>query len=43
MSNDEEEALMERFERWDKRHAKQAFIHRMERKLGRKERFARSG
>lgn len=42
MSHDEEEALMEQFERWDKRNAKQAFIHRMEKKLGRKERYARN-
>jgi hypothetical protein len=42
MSIDEAEALMDNFEKWDSKHAKQAFIHRMERKLGRKERFARN-
>ena len=37
MSTEEAEALMESFERWDAKHAKQDFIHRMERKLVRKE------
>ena len=37
MSNEEAEALMDRFEKWDTKHAKQDFIHRMERKLSRKE------
>jgi hypothetical protein len=39
MSNDEAEALMENFERWDAKHAKQDFIHRMERKLVRREKL----
>jgi hypothetical protein len=38
MSNEEAEALMERLEYWDAKHAKQNFIHKMERKLSRKER-----
>jgi hypothetical protein len=42
MSNEEVEALMESFEKWDNKHAKQDFIHRMERKLNRKERFGSS-
>lgn len=42
MSTEEAEDLMERFEYWDAKQAKQDFIHRMERKLGRKEKFARS-
>ncbi len=37
MSYEEAEALMEEFEKWDVKHAKQDFIHRMERKLSRKE------
>ena len=41
MSNEEAEALMDDFERWDAKHAKKDFIHRMERKLGRKERYDR--
>jgi hypothetical protein len=41
MSSDEAEALMERFDRWDAKHAKQDFIRRMERKLGKKERLER--
>lgn len=41
MSNDEADALMEDFDRWNARQAKQAFIHRMERKLSRKERYSR--
>lgn len=40
MSNDEAEALMDDFEKWDAKHAKQDFIHRMERKLNRKENFS---
>jgi hypothetical protein len=39
MSNEEVEALMNQFEKWDAKHAKHNFIHRMERKLDRKERF----
>ena len=38
MSNDEAEKLMNEFDKWDTKHAKQEFIHRMERKLNRKER-----
>jgi hypothetical protein len=38
MSNEEAEALMENFDKWDVKHAKQDFLHRMERKLSRKER-----
>lgn len=38
MSNEEVEALMDQLEKWDVKHAKHNFIHRMERKLGRKER-----
>jgi hypothetical protein len=41
MSIDEADALMENFDKWDAKHAKQDFIHRMERKLGRKERYSR--
>jgi hypothetical protein len=41
MSIDEAEALMDTFEKWDIKHAKQDFIHRMERKLTRKERSTR--
>ena len=40
MTNDEAEALMDNFEKWDAKHAKQDFLHRMERKLGRKERLS---
>jgi hypothetical protein len=40
MSNEEVEALMNQFEKWDAKHAKHNFIHRMERKLDRKERFS---
>ena len=40
MSNDEVEALMNQFEKRDAKHAKHDFIHRMERKLDRKERFS---
>lgn len=41
MSNEEIEAFMENFEKWDVKHAKQDFIHRMERKLHRRERASR--
>ena len=41
MSQEEAEALMESFEKWDTKHAKQDFIHRMERKLSRKERYGK--
>lgn len=37
MSDEEAEALMERLEKWDAKHAKHDFIERMERKLSRKE------
>ena len=37
MSNEEAEKLMESFDKWDVKHARQDFIHRMERKLRRKE------
>ncbi len=37
MSNEEVESLMENFEKWDAKHARHNFIHRMERKLHRKE------
>ncbi|HVX57963.1 MAG TPA: hypothetical protein VHA37_09655 [Candidatus Saccharimonadales bacterium] len=37
MSSEEAEALMENLEKWDAKHAKHDFIHRMERKLHRKE------
>lgn len=40
MSNEEIEALMESFEKWDAKRAKHDFIHRMERKLHRKERVS---
>jgi len=39
MSNEEVETLMNQFEKWDAKHAKHNFIHRMERKLDRKERI----
>ena len=42
MSNEEAEALMSEFERWDAKQAKHNFITRMERKLYRKERLGRS-
>ncbi len=42
MSNEEIDALMESFEKWDAKHAKHNFIHRMERKLNRKERVSKS-
>ena len=38
MSNDEADALMDTFEKWDAKHARSSFVHRMERKLRRKER-----
>lgn len=41
MSNEEVDALMESFDKWDAKHAKQDFLHRMERKLSRKERVQR--
>jgi hypothetical protein len=41
MSNEEIDALMENFEKWDVKHAKQHFIHRMERKMQRKEQLRR--
>jgi hypothetical protein len=41
MSNEEVDALMESFDKWDAKHAKQDFLHRMERKLSRKERSQR--
>ena len=42
MSNDEAEALMEEFDKWDSRQAKHNFITRMEHKLYRKERLGNS-
>lgn len=39
MSNEEAEALMDEFEKWDVKHARHDFIRRMERKLTRKERL----
>lgn len=42
MSNEEIDAIMENFEKWDAKHARQDFLHRMERKLNRKERAGRS-
>ena len=41
MSNEEAENLMETFEKWDAKRAKHEFIHRMERKLRRKEHVVR--
>lgn len=41
MSAEEAEALMSEFDKWDTKHAKHEFIHRMERKLNRKERRGR--
>jgi hypothetical protein len=38
MSNEEAEAIEENYDRWTAKRAKQDFIHRMERKLSRKER-----
>lgn len=37
MTNEEVEALMDNFDKWDVKHAKQDFLRRMERKLSRKE------
>lgn len=37
MSSEEAEQLMETFEKWDTKHARQNFISRMERKMHRKE------
>ncbi|HSW85239.1 MAG TPA: hypothetical protein VLF79_01320 [Candidatus Saccharimonadales bacterium] len=39
LSNDEADALMEKFEKWDNKQARHEFIHRMERKLNRKQRL----
>jgi hypothetical protein len=36
MSNDEAEALMNEFEKWDNKYARDKFLHRMEHKLNRK-------
>jgi hypothetical protein len=41
MSDEEAEQLMESFEKWDAKHAKDDFRHRMERKLRQKERYSR--
>lgn len=41
MSNEEIDKLMESFEKWDNKQAKQSFLHRMERKMHRKERVGR--
>ncbi len=41
MSSEEAEALMEQFDKWDSKHAKHDFIHRMERKLSRKEKLGK--
>jgi hypothetical protein len=38
MSSEEVEAIMEEFDKWDAKDAKQKFISRMEHKLSRKER-----
>jgi hypothetical protein len=38
MSNDEADKLMDTFEKWDAKQARSSFVHRMERKLARKER-----
>jgi hypothetical protein len=40
MSIDEADEIMNTYEKWDKRHARQDFINRMERKLHRKERLS---
>ncbi len=37
MSNEEAERMMETFEKWDAKQARQHFISKMERKLHRKE------
>lgn len=42
MSSDEIEKMMESFEKWDAKHARQDFLHRMERKMHRKEKFERT-
>lgn len=42
MSNDEAEALMENFDRWNAKEAKKSFIHRMERKLKSKQQYSQS-
>jgi hypothetical protein len=41
MSEDQAEAVTQKFEYWDAKHAKRNFIARMERKLHHKERFNR--
>lgn len=41
MTIEEADELMENFQKWDNKHAKQEFLHRMERKLGRKHRYQR--
>lgn len=41
MSNEEDDNLMERLEKWDAKHAKQHFISKMERKMHRKEKLSR--
>jgi len=41
MSDEEAEALVDRFEKWDAKQAKHSFISRMERKLSRKEKASR--
>lgn len=41
MSSDEVENIMDRFEEWDRKHAKRDFIARMERKLSHKEHSSR--
>lgn len=40
MSNEEVEKMMENFEKWDNKHARQSFISKMERKIHRKEKQA---
>ncbi|HTB48571.1 MAG TPA: hypothetical protein VK712_00640 [Verrucomicrobiae bacterium] len=42
MSSEEADNLMSTYEKWDAKRAKHEFIHRMERKLSRKERRGRS-
>lgn len=42
MSDEEVEAMMDRFERWDSKRARHDFISKMERKLNRKEQYNRS-
>jgi hypothetical protein len=41
MSNEQADEIMNDFEKWDAKHAKQDFLARMERKLHRKERTNR--